>query len=150
MPWKTKTERDSSFFRRTIVNKESARKAAMDGFGAAMFVAGVTALFAIFSYFGVNIMAGIGVWSLLDAAIFAFVGWRIHAMSRTWAVLGLLLYLADKGYGLYLRPSASGVVMIVILVIAFINGVRGTFAFHKYSSAAQPAGTYGSTSPPPL
>jgi hypothetical protein len=38
----------------------------------------------------------------------------------------------------------------VILVIGFVGGVRGTFAFDKYSLASQPIGAFSSTPPPPL
>ena len=151
MPWKSKTERQA-FWWRAIVDKESARKAAMDGFGAAMFVAGVTALIAALDYFGVKIFPDMSLWNLVDVVIFAFIGWRIRAMSRIWAVLGLLMYLGEAGYGLYIRGLShfGAIIMVVVLVMAFINGVRGTFAFHKYSLAAQTIGTIPSTPPPPL
>ena len=145
-----RTDHKSFWMWRLIVDKESARKAAMDGFGAAMLVAGVTALFAVLTRFGVKIVPEFSLLNLLDAAIFAFIGWRIHAMSRTWAVIGLLAYLGEVGYGMYAHgPSRFGV-MVVILVIGFVGGVRGTFAFHKYSLTPQPMGTVSSTPPPPL
>ena len=146
----SKTEHKSFWMWRLIVDKESARKAAMDGFGAAMFVAAVTTLFALLTQFGVKIFPEFSLWNLLDAAIFAFIGWRIRAMSRAWAVLGLLTYLGEVGYGLYAHgPSRFGI-LVVILVIGFVSGVRGTFAFHNYSLAAQLTGTFSSTPPPPL
>ena len=145
-----RTDHKSFWMWRLIVDKESARKAAMDGFGAAMFVAGVTAVVAVLTQFGVKIFPEFGLWNLLDAAIFALIGWRIYAMSRTWAVLGLLAYLGEAAYGLYAHgPSRFGI-MMVILVLGFVSGVRGTFAFHNYSMAAQPIGTFPSTPPPPL
>ena len=67
----------------------------MDGFGAVKSVAGVTVLFAVLTRFGVKIFPEFSLWNLLDGAIVAFIGWRIHAMSRTWAVLGLLRYLGE-------------------------------------------------------
>ena len=146
----TKVENKSFWMWRLIVDKESARKAAMDGFAAAMFVAGVTALVAVLARFGVKLFPEFSLWNLLDAAIFAFIGWRIHAMSRTWAVIGLLAYLGEVGYGMYAHGLSRFGIVVVILVIGFISGVHGTFAFHKYSLPAQPIGTFSSTPPPPL
>jgi hypothetical protein len=121
----------------SVETKSGAKEASHQGAGAAIFVASVTALFAVLSMFGVQILAGYSPSALLDAAAFGIVAWRIYRMSRAWALVGMLGFIAERAYSLYARGFAAGAGSIVSIVIlfAFINGVRGTFAFHKLSKA---------------
>ena len=72
-----------------ITDIKSAKDAAKQGVGVAIFVAGVTALFAILSLFGVEMVT---IWALLDAAIFAGIAFAIYKMSRVAAIFGLAFY----------------------------------------------------------
>ena len=99
--------------------------------GWAAFVAGLTALFAIISLTsGVSVM-GITSWSLIDAGLFAAVAWRTWCGSRAWAVAGLAIYCLGVLYRVVTTPPGIGILTIFI-ILALINGVRGTFGLHKF------------------
>jgi hypothetical protein len=119
----------------SLETKSGAKEAAHQGAGAAVFVAAVTGLFSILAMFGVQILAGFSPTALFDAAVFGVVAWRIYKMSRAWAVVGLLGFVAERGYALYAHGFnvGAGIIVGVAILFAFINGVRGTFAFHKLS-----------------
>lgn len=68
----------------------------------------------------------------MDAALFAFVGWRIHRMSRTFAVIGLVLYLAEVGDRVLNGPSGAVGVLTIVFILGFVGSIRGTFAFYRY------------------
>jgi hypothetical protein len=73
---------------------------------------------------------------LVDAALFAIAAWRIYRMSRAWALLGLLGFVAERAYNLYARGLANaGFVVGLVILLGFVNGVRGTYAFHKLGAS---------------
>jgi hypothetical protein len=121
----------------SVETQSGAKEAAHQGAGAAIFVASVTALFSILAMFGIQILAGFSETALFDAAIFGVVAWRVYRMSRAWAVVGLLGFLGERVYSLYARgvSGGAGLVVGIVILFAFINGVRGTFAFHKLSKS---------------
>ena len=113
-----------------IIDEDSARDAAHKAGGWAGVVAGLTALLALVSFSGTRIM-GIGPLALVDAALFGVVAWRIWCGSRAFAVAGLSLYSLEVLYAVVTRPPGVGV-LTVIIMLALINGVRGTFGLHKF------------------
>ena len=119
-----------------IIDEDSARDAAHMAGGWAGVVAGLTTLFAVISIFGGVSVLGIRAWSLLDAALFGVVAWRVWAGSRAWAVTGLSLYCLEVLYGMVTHPPGVGILTIII-VLALINGVRGTFGLHKFIEMRQ-------------
>jgi hypothetical protein len=102
-----------------------------------VFVAAVTALFAVLAIFDIRILAGFSPTALFDAAIFGVAAWRIYRMSRAWAVVGLVGFIFERAYAFYQRgfSAGAGIVVGIFILLAFINGVRGTFAFHKLSQS---------------
>ena len=117
-----------------IVDVETARRVSRQGFWAATWVAGVTALLALLSTLGVNIW-NFDLYALVDALIFAIIGWGIHRLSRTAAVAGICLYLLERAY-MWATFGPKNPFVAAIFILMFINGVRGTFAFHKFSREA--------------
>jgi hypothetical protein len=111
-----------------IYDRETAKDAARRGAWVALIVAALTALLAVLSLALETAILGVTPPSLLDAAIFAVVSWRIFKMWRAWAVTGMVIYLAEVLYGL--RHGRIGVIAVVFL-FAFLNAIRGTFAFHR-------------------
>jgi hypothetical protein len=99
--------------------------------GWAAVVAGVTTLFAVISMVGGGSIMGVRAWSLLDAALFGVVAWRIWCGSRGFAVAGLSLYSLEVLYSIVTHPPGIGV-LTVLIMLALINGVRGTFGLHKF------------------
>ena len=74
-------------------------------------------------------------WGLVDAVIFALIAWRISKVSRTWAVVGLLMYLLEVGYKLATNPSGALGILTIIFILMYISAIRGTFAYHRYRKA---------------
>jgi hypothetical protein len=128
-----------------VTYREGAREAARLGAGAAAFVAGVTALFSVLAIFGAQIFTGFSPTSLVDAGLFAIVAWRTYRMSRSWAVVGLSLFIVERAYSIYAHgmTAMAGFVVGILLLLAFVNGVRGTFAYHKM--VTQPSRSTDST-----
>ena len=114
-----------------IIDEDSARDAAHKAGGWAGVVAGLTTLFAVISMVGGFSLFGINAYSLIDAALFGVVAWRIWCGSRAWAVAGLSLYCLEVLYGVVTHPPGVGILTIIIM-LALINGVRGTFGLHKF------------------
>jgi hypothetical protein len=124
-----------------VTYREGAKQAAREGAGAAVFVAWVTALFGVLSIFGIQILPDFSTLSLVDAALFSIVAWRTYKMPRAWAVVGLLLLVAGRAIAFYHSgvTAMAGIIVGLLLVLAFLNGVRGTFAYHRLST--QPRST---------
>jgi hypothetical protein len=146
-----------------ISDEDSARSAAHMAGGWAAVVAGLTAVLSIISIAGSVSLMGASPMGLIDAALFGIVAWRVWNGSRAWAVTGLVLYCLEIIFNVISRPPGVGILTFIIL-LALINGVRGTFGLHKYVEMnkaqiqAQPAapgaamGSYmptSSTPPPP-
>jgi len=115
-----------------------AQKVARQGTWAACFVAGMTTLFAVASIAGVlSKDFPIDGWALVDAAIFGIIAWGIYQMSRVAAVAGLVIYCLEKIYMQSVMGTkfASGLIVAVIIILAFINAIRGTFAYHRMKNA---------------
>ncbi len=121
-----------------IYDRDTAQEVARRGAWVALLVAALTALLALLSLALRVVILGVTPPALLDAVIFAVAGWRIYKMSRAWAVTGMVLYLIEVLYGF--SQGRFGVLAVVFL-FAFLNAIRGTFAFHRFSQeGAQPAG----------
>jgi hypothetical protein len=119
-----------------VTYREGAKEAARLGAGAAALVAGVTALFGVLAIFGFEILPGFSRISLVDSGLFAIVAWRTYKMSRAWAVVGLVMFVAGRVIAFYLSGviAMSGIIGGLLLLLLFLNGVRGTFAYHKLST----------------
>ena len=125
---------------------ESAKKAARQGVWAAGIVAVVTALLAVLAGRGVKVL-NIDSWAFVDAALFAIIAFGIHKMSRVAAVAWVCLYVLERLYMWQTNGvKAGGIIMPVILTLAFINSIRGTFTHHRLSSGNPP----GTAPAPPL
>ena len=60
-----------------------------------MCIAAVDLIVGILSVLGMKI-GNFDAWIIVDAGFFAIIGWRIYKLSRTWAVLGLILFLVES------------------------------------------------------
>jgi len=113
-----------------IHDEQSARKVARQAMWAAFFVAIVTGAVSFLSGSGVPVVKGVGPTAWLDAVIFAVLGVGIGKMSRAAAVGALLLYIVER---IAMAPVAGlSPVMMIAMVSCFAQGVRGTWAFHKF------------------
>lgn len=130
----------------TLDNLADAIQASNQGMWAAAFCAAATAIMATVSIFmahGANGLMGVTPAAYLDAVLFAVIAWRIRARSKVFAVAGLGLFLIEKIYQLATQPQtlSFGFFIAVILLLCFISGVRGNFAYRRFAAegAAQEA-----------
>ena len=75
----------------------------------------------------------------VDAALLAGIAVGISCKSRTAAVAGFVLYLADRATQIMLTGRPGGIALTFLVALALLHGVRGTFAFHRF--APIPEGT---------
>ena len=115
--------------------------AVKQGVYAAGFVAVVTAVVALAALSLHTPVLGLGGSALVDAAIFAAVAYGIRKNSRFAAVSGLVIYLVERIYMFKAGVHGGGATaMVVILTLAFVTGIRGTFAYHKLAAPMARAG----------
>lgn len=116
-----------------VTNEEEAKKAAKRGAYAATLVAVLTAAVALIAIGAKGPIMGMDGWAMLDALLFALIAWKIFKLSFPWAIVGLLLYLAEVSWrwskvGI---PNGGGVVIQGLIIMALITSVRGTLFLSK-------------------
>ena len=111
----------------------SARKAGKQGVWVSIIVATFTAILALYLMGGAYPGAeGIGIAILLSAGLYVAIAWGINRMSRAAAVSGLTLYCLERLYMFSIMGlNPVTLVIVVFFAVAFINAVRGTFAYHQ-------------------
>jgi hypothetical protein len=111
---------------------DSAQDAAHKAAYFAWTAAGFTLLFLVLFVNPLDAkMFAIIFITLVEAALYAVSGWQVYKFSRAWAVAGLVLYTLDLVAALiYFGPVLIGA-MRIVFIIGFVNGVRGTFAYHR-------------------
>lgn len=107
-----------------VADMESARAASRQGMWAAILVAVVTGLVASFGLLGVD------AWAFVDVAVFGAIAFGIYRLSRFAAVAGLLLFIIER-VTMFSQTMSSGGILAIVLLLAFGNGARGSFAYHK-------------------
>jgi hypothetical protein len=71
-------------------------------------------------------------WSFVDVVIFLAIAWGIYRLSRIAAVLGLVVYgLGQVLMWIEIGLQIQGIWLLTLIVFGFINGIRGTFAYHR-------------------
>ena len=126
-----------------IDDSETAREAVNGGIAASIFISVVTGLMAVLSLIYRKPIFGIDGLGLIDAGLFALVAWRIQRMSRTFAVIGLVLYLAEIGDRVLNGPSGAVGVLTIVFILGFVGAIRGTFAFYRYRKQESPPQAIG-------
>lgn len=117
----------------TITDQASAIEASRAGFWAAVAVASITAVFATISLVIQKEIATINPWAYVDAVIFAVIAWRIKKYSKFFAVAGVVFFIIEKAL-LAQTQGAKGWPLAIVLLLMFISGARGVFAYHRFSS----------------
>lgn len=127
-----------SWYWKEISDKDSAEDATKAGVGISYFIAGLTGLLAVLSIVYHQPILGVNAWSLVDSGLFVLIGWRISKMSRTWAVIGICLYVLEAISSVGSRGGGIGVITIVF-ILAYINALRATFAYPRYAEELREA-----------
>ena len=86
--------------------------------------------------------AVLSVVTILEAALFGAIAFGLEKCSRVAATAGFVLYLADRIYMIVYTESFLGAgILGTVILIGFLNGIRGAFAAAKLtrpSVAAEP------------
>ncbi|HEU5232342.1 MAG TPA: hypothetical protein VFU50_05755 [Terriglobales bacterium] len=127
-----------------IESPEAAKSAMKNAASASFIIVAVTGTVAVLAIMLGHAILGIGGSALVDAGLFALIGWRLRKHSRIAAILGLLLYLLEAGQRFVSSAGSSataGSVVTILFILYFINGVRGAMYLHQSSSPSpQPSG----------
>lgn len=116
-----------------IVDIETSRSASRQGIYIALLFAITTAIASLLHVFGLD------TWGLVDAGLFGFVGYGIYKNLRVAAVAGLCLYVLERGFMWSQFGIGQGNPIVAgFFTLAFINAVRGTFAYNRFMRSAHP------------
>jgi hypothetical protein len=117
-----------------VSTRRDASFAIEEAFWAAAFVAVLGSLLTAVFIFGDGAPV-VNAWGFADAAIFAGIAFGIRRKSRLSAVLGLVLYVSNVIYGFIVFGPKSPLIPALVS-LAFVHGVRGTFAYHEFPALA--------------
>jgi hypothetical protein len=113
-----------------VQDVDAARRASRQAMWAAFCCSGLIALTAFLANNGLTIVGG-GIGgggtrlAVLRALLYGMLAIGIHRLSRSAASLALLIFLLE-------RTQESGpIAMTIILLICFVNGVRGTVEYRR-------------------
>jgi hypothetical protein len=119
----------AAWFWAKVSDRKNAQFAITEAYLVAAALAVITAILAT-----VELMKGsaegLGVAGLASALVFGGISFGIYRKSRISAISGLVLYLVGRGYA-WVMVGPSAVVLTLLVTLAFLHGVRGTFAYHK-------------------
>lgn len=122
-----------------IASKQDAKRAARRGSYACFAAAASTLLIVGISAWTVPVFPWVNSYALVDAFLFLLLGiwaWRI---SKAASVIALVLYLAEIAWKLnYVGKAAFSPVQLLwtcLFLAAFLQGVRGAFAFDALKKA---------------
>ena len=103
---------------------------------AGLISAALTFLVTLLAIFGVKIME-IDAWQLLDVALILGLAYGIYRKSRVYAVLMFAYFLISKIIMIAQTGKPNGIVMAIIFLYYYAQGISGTFAYHKHLQAAR-------------
>ena len=109
----------------TIIDKVTAKKTSRHGVWAAGFVSVATAIMARFGQI-------VSRAPFIDAILFAIIAFGIYRMSKIAAVAGLVLFIVVR-IDTWIEHGMKNPIITILIALYFINGVRGTFAYHKFA-----------------
>jgi hypothetical protein len=78
----------------------------------------------------------LGLWNLVDVILIFGLAFGIYKKSRTCAVIMLVYFAASKIFQVVETGQANGLVMGILFTILFVQGVIGTFQYHRILSRA--------------
>lgn len=119
-----------------ISSKEKAIRCARFGFWAAMISTVVTLLFVLLSVSGTATIGGIDAYALFDVTLMFIFAIGIWFYSRLASILALSLYWLDQ-LVLMTAETSPNPVMVIFFSLMYMNGIRGTFAYHRFKAKEQ-------------
>lgn len=123
----------SNWFWPDVSNVDEAKKACRSAMWCAVFVASLTTIVALIAISGFKGMPlPVDGSALLDAAIFAGIAFGLSRYSRVAGVAGFVLFLFERLYAISKAGFLmGGGILGIVLLLAFLNGMRGAFAYYK-------------------
>jgi len=74
---------------------------------------------------------GFNAWSFLDVALIFGLTFGIYRKSRVCAVVMLVYFVLSKIYMWTITPSFIGLLVSLIFLFCYVQGVIGTFRYHR-------------------
>jgi hypothetical protein len=112
------------------VTQENAEKAIRGAWIAGVISAAATLLFSLIAIAADDIF-GIGAWAFIDVALILGLTLGIYKKSRAAASIMLAYWVVSKILLLAAGVGVSGLAIGVLFGYYFLQGVRGTFAYHR-------------------
>jgi serine/threonine-protein kinase len=97
-----------------------------------------TLVFIAISLSGTSIM-GINAWGLIDVAVMGGLSYGVYRRSRTCAILLLAVFLINKILMWMEAGGPSGWLMALVFFLLFLQGVIGTFQYHRWLARSRAA-----------
>jgi len=101
----------------------------------AFISAAITLIFIIISVVGEAVLIGIDAYALIDAAMVIILAVLLLTIkSRVASVILFVHYIASQIIIRIENPGVGGVgsiFMLILFVMAYFNGILGTFSYHK-------------------
>ncbi len=94
-------------------------------------VSGTVTLCISLSSMAFGKVMGMDGWSVIDAIIIFGLAYGIFKKSRICAASMVIYFIASKIYMILENKTATGVPLAIVCLYFYIQGVVGTFAYHK-------------------
>jgi len=109
---------------------EDIRKKIKSAWVAAAISGSITLVVTLVAMSGTDIL-GFSAWELIDVGLIFGLAFGIYKKSRACAVVMLTYFVISKIILMVQSGKPSGVVLSIIFIYYFWQGVSGTFAYHK-------------------
>lgn len=127
MPDKSKK---NSFWLPTITDLKSAQDAARQGTAVCVLIIIFSLVIVAISTATVGGTPSQGFIAMMIA--YGLIAFLIYRMSRVAAILGLMIYLGERLVLLAKYGMSGNFILTIFFIFAFINSIRGTFAYHRF------------------
>ena len=116
---------------RSVPVPEETLKKIKHAWTAGLISAAMTLVITLLAVLGVKIMA-FDAWEFLDVALILGLTYGIYRKSRVCAVLMIVYFLISKIIMFAESGKANGIILTIVFLYYYGQGVVGTFAYHKH------------------
>ena len=119
-----------------IDDLDDARKAIKQAWIAGLISGGLTLLLAVFAIVGDGSVLGglVDGWAMIDAFITFGLTYGVYRRNRAASVGLLSFYLLNQILMRLDGISTGGIGLALVFTLMFVQGVRGTFAYHRFTT----------------
>jgi len=100
---------------------------------AGLITASVTLLVTLLAVFGVVQLFGFDAWEFVDVVLILGLTYGIYRKSRVCAVFMVIYFVASKIMLFMQTGKPNGIVVTLIFLYYYCQGVAGTFAYHRHT-----------------